>query len=220
MRTDALLQRRLPPPVPTARDLLHHWFGSETDDARVADAQSALWWGREPQTDAELRARFGALVVAAAAGELAAWSLTPRGRLALILLLDQLPRAICRGSAQAFAGDPQARRLTLQALQVGADRGLRPIERVFLLMPLAHAESMSCQSLSVARFQALADEVREPWRPTFSGFVAWAERHRDLIARFGRFPQRNAILGRESTPDELRFLEGAGSPRWPTPART
>jgi uncharacterized protein (DUF924 family) len=211
MRTDALPVQQMAPPATSTAELLQLWFGDDPDDARVAAEQSALWWGHHAHTDDELRARFGALAATAATGELDSWSLSPRGRLALVLLLDQLPRAIHRGSPLAFATDARARRLTLQALEVGADRGLRPIERVFLLLPLEHAEDLTCQNLSVARFRALAHDVPEAWRATFEGFVDYAVRHREVIVRFGRFPHRNAILGRPSTPDEIAFLEEPGS---------
>ena len=192
-------------------DLLEHWFGSSDDDAAVARQQSELWWGRSPDTDERLATDFGRLASAAAGGVLDHWTGSPRGRLALILLLDQLPRAIHRGTPMAFAQDAKALRVAEQGLSSGADRLLRPIERVFVYLPFEHSEELAHQERSVELFGELAGSVPEAWRETFEGFLDFAVRHRDIIARFGRFPHRNEVLGRSSTPEELEFLEEPGS---------
>jgi uncharacterized protein (DUF924 family) len=192
-------------------ELLDFWFGEDPDDARVAKAQAELWWGHRAETDEILQARFGAAASAAAAGVLNHWRGSPRGRLALILLLDQLPRAIHRGTPAAFAQDLDARRVAQQGMDSGADKLLRPIERLFLYIPFEHSEDLADQDRSVTLFRDLAALVPEEHRETFAGFVDYAERHREVISRFGRFPHRNAILERESTPLEKTFLEEPGS---------
>jgi uncharacterized protein (DUF924 family) len=192
-------------------ELLEFWFGEDPDDAEVAKSKAELWWGHRAETDELLQVRFGAAASAAAVGILDHWSGSPRGRLALILLLDQLPRAIHRGTPAAFAQDLDARRVAQRGLESGADKLLRPIERLFFYLPFEHSEDLADQDQSVALFRDLVALVQEEQRETFAGFVDYAERHREVIARFGRFPHRNAILGRESTPLEKAFLEEPGS---------
>ena len=163
--------------------LLDFWFGDDADDAPRA-----------------------------AAGELARWEDDPAGRLALILLLDQLPRNLHRHTPAAFAQDDKARALCLKGLTLGVDKGLSPLARVFFYLPLEHAESREQQARSVALFEALADEqVTRPARATFEGFADFARRHQVIVDRFGRFPHRNAILGRASTEEEAAFLQQPGS---------
>ncbi|MCU0305435.1 MAG: DUF924 domain-containing protein [Thermoanaerobaculales bacterium] len=196
---------------PTRDELLALWFGEGGDDAEIGARQAKLWWGGGPETDELLGARFGRAVSAAAAGALDHWTGSPRGRLALILLLDQLPRAIHRGTPAAFAQDAAARRVAERGIDSGADQLLRPIERVFVYLPFEHSEDLADQERSVELLGRLAGEVPEPMRATFQGYLDWAIRHRDVIARFGRFPHRNRVLGRASTPEELEFLTQPGS---------
>jgi uncharacterized protein (DUF924 family) len=129
----------------------------------------------------------------------------------LILLLDQLPRAIHRGTPAAFGQDAKARKLAEQGLESGADKLLRPIECLFFYLPLEHSEVLADQDRSVELFRELAASVPEAYRETFAAFIDYAVRHRNVIAEFGRFPHRNQILGRESTPEEKAFLEQPGS---------
>ena len=192
-------------------ELLLFWFGDDPDDAAVAKAKAELWWAHRQEIDELLQARFGAAASAAAADVLDHWSGSPRGRLALIVLLDQIPRAIHRATPQAFAQDAKARAIASKGLQSGADRLLRPIERLFFYLPFEHSEDIADQDRSVELFRELAAEVPDDHRETFAEFVDYAVRHRDVIARFGRFPHRNQILGRVSTPEELTFLEQPGS---------
>ncbi|MGL5608545.1 MAG: DUF924 family protein, partial [Aeromonas veronii] len=126
--------------------LLDFWFGDEADDVLLATRQAPLWWGKSSETDALLASRFGEQAEAAAKGSLAHWADAPSGRLALILLLDQLPRNIHRGTPAAFAQDPLARDLCLKGLSIGADKSLSPLERVFFYLPLEHAESREQQA--------------------------------------------------------------------------
>lgn len=188
--------------------LLDAWFGEPANDTQRAHRQAPLWWGKSGDTDDWLRSEFGALADRAACGELDAWADTPKGRLALILLLDQLPRNLHRGNPAAFAQDGRARQLCLDGLAKGDDTHLASLERVFFYLPLEHAESLAQQDLCVTLFEALA--LAHPL-PIFADYLDYARRHRAIIARFGRFPHRNAILGRQSSAAELAFLSQPGS---------
>jgi uncharacterized protein (DUF924 family) len=194
-----------------AIDVLEYWFGTEADDAAVAEQKSALWWGHAEETDAEIERRFGGLMEQAQDGELADWHDTPRGALALILLLDQFSRNVYRDTARMFAQDAAARVLTLKGLEDESVSSLRPIEQVFFLLPLEHSENLDHQNLMVERCLELAREVPEAWREVFENYVGFAEAHRKIIRRFGRFPHRNQILGRDSTSEEVEFLKEPGS---------
>lgn len=187
--------------------LLSFWFGAEADDDAVARRQAQLWWSKDPELDRRLREHFEAELQRAGAE----WPETPRGRLARVILLDQIPRSIYRGTARAFAWDELARRRAQTSLALGDEARLRPIERVFLYMPFEHAEELKLQDLAVERFEALGAAVPDTQRQTFDGFLDFARRHRDIIRRFGRFPHRNALLGRPSTAEETAFLQTPGS---------
>ena len=190
----------------TIEAILEFWFGSDPDDSMVAKEKSALWWSKNPAIDGEIRQRFESSVTSATAGELSDWRSNPRGRLALILLTDQFPRNIYRDSPRAFAQDSKALAWSLHGIEQGLDSQLRPIERVFFYLPLEHAESLEHQEQSVKYFCELLSIVNAGQKAIFEEYLNFAVRHRDVIARFGRFPQRNQILGRESTPAERAFL--------------
>lgn len=192
-------------------DILDFWFGHATDDTIVARQQAALWWSKNAQTDATIKQQFEATTLAAAKGELNAWSLTPSGRLALILLTDQLPRNMYRDTPKAFAFDSLALGWCKQGLRQDAHLQLRPIQRVFFYLPLEHSESSADQAQCVQLFETLAGQVDAAQQATFNYYVDFARRHRAIIDRFGRFPHRNGILQRESTAEELEFLQQPGS---------
>ncbi len=195
----------------TAAQVLDFWFGTKEDDAEIANAQASLWWSKNPKVDAEVRARFETAVAAAASERLVGWDQAPPGELARIILLDQFPRNIYRDTPQAFAYDSLALARAQEGLARGSDRHLRPVQRVFFYLPLEHAEDLAHQERSVALFERLIKTVRKDQRETFAGFLDYAVRHREIIERFGRFPHRNAVLGRESTPEEQAFLAQPGS---------
>ncbi len=203
----------MPAPSPSheAESVLTFWFGTGTDDNTIAQSQRKLWWSKDAAVDADMRKRFATGVNAAATGKHDDWAVTLRGRLALILLFDQFPRNIYRDTPQAFAYDARALLLAQDLIESGGHCNLRRIERVFCYLPLEHAESIEMQTRSVELFSALAADVPEQQRDTFKGYVDYAIRHRDVIARFGRFPHRNRILGRASTPEEIEFLKQPGS---------
>ena len=181
--------------------VLEFWFGGESRRGKAR----AKWFSKDDEFDAQMRERFGELHAKAARRELEGWRASPEPMLALVLLLDQFSRNLHRGDARAFAQDPHARECARQALERGDDLGFLPVERQFLYMPFEHSEDLAMQDRAVELFTALAAQtgVDSP--------LPWAEKHRDVIRRFGRFPHRNEILGRTSTPEELAFLTQPGS---------
>lgn len=183
--------------------VLRFWFGPPVDDGLPPPDVTRRWFAGGPRFDDECRAGFATEVDAALRGEREVWAETPRGRLALVLLLDQLPRNLFRGSAAAFAGDATALRHAREAVASGEDQSLRPVERYFLYMPFEHAEDLDAQRQAIALFESLAESQTAP---LFAGGVEWARRHIAVIERFGRFPARNAALGRPSTPEEEALL--------------
>jgi uncharacterized protein (DUF924 family) len=203
-------------PPPSAQNVLFFWFGPRPYTAARIQQHARLWFGEPdapeltPQTDDLIRERYADLTLTAERGELSTWESSPRRRLALILLLDQFPRNIYRGSARAFAQDLQALSLAVSGMQFGADATLDPVERIFFYMPLMHAESLDVQDESLAAFRRLLDEAPAELRRIFDSNLKYAVAHRDVITRFGRFPHRNQALGRESTPEELEWLATDG----------
>lgn len=191
--------------------LLEWWFGTGATAAEIAAQKQRLWFGYRPGQDAEARERFGDLVDEALAGGLHSWTLSPQGWVALIILLDQLPRMIYRGTPQAFAGDARAQQLVRDGLVQGGGMLLPPIQRVFVYLVLEHSENLAAQEQSLCHFSMLRDIAEPGERALFESFLDFAVRHRDVIARFGRFPHRNAILGRESCEAELDYLARPGS---------
>ena len=191
--------------------LLDFWFGPLTEPEVFNRDRYDLWFRNGRAYDAALRERFGDLWRRAEAGDLDDWAEKPQGRLALILLLDQVPRHIHRGTAAAFAQDRRAQALTLAGITQGHDRELWPIQRLFFSLPLEHAEDLAVQDQSVAAFSQLRDEAPMALREDCEGFLDYACRHREVIAHFGRFPDLNVILSRDSTPEELVFLREPGS---------
>ncbi len=197
---------RARPALPGWVELLQFWFGDDPDDARVAENQRPLWFGQRPEHDRAIADRFAGLLGAGEAGRLDRWRAEPRSQLASVILFDQVSRVVGRGTHRAFQNDGRALALARAMLDTDAETGLRPIERVFLFLPLEHAEDLALQEENVARCSALATSVPAPWRDAFDPFVDYARRHEAVIRRFGRFPHRNAILGRHSTPEETAFL--------------
>ncbi len=196
-----------------ARRIRDFWFGPLPMSAQTLEERMRLWFGgkgasaSQQERDATIRARFEPLIERAARGELDAWAGSPRRRLSLILLLDQFPRNIYRGTARAYAYDEQALALTLSGMQSGADAALDPVERLFFYMPLQHSESADVQEESVAAYRRLLHEAPAELRNAFEEALRFAELHRSIIERFGRYPHRNQALGRASTPEEEAYLQ-------------
>jgi uncharacterized protein (DUF924 family) len=198
-----------------ARSVREFWFGKLPLSAEALNRRIRFWFGDESaalrqRRDEHIRVRFGSMLERAANGELAAWADGPRRRLSLIILLDQFPRSIFRGRALAFAQDPQALALALSGMQSGADAALNVVERIFFYMPLQHAERREVQEESVAAYRRLLAEAPQELHGPFSSALRSAENHRMIVERFGRFPHRNRVLQRESTPAELEWLCAGG----------
>lgn len=192
--------------------LLDWWFGADPGTAtEIAAARHGLWFGKRDSQDREAEVRFGAQVEQALAGGLREWGEDPQGWLALLILFDQLPRMIFRDTPRAFAGDSLARPLLRDGLDRGWDRRLAPIQRVFAYLIFEHSEDLSLQNRAVGLFTDLLNEAADDERAVFAGYLDFAERHQRIIARFGRFPHRNAILARPSTDEEQAFLREPGS---------
>ncbi|HET6629630.1 MAG TPA: DUF924 family protein [Woeseiaceae bacterium] len=188
--------------------VLSFWFKDHELTAPQIDARMETWFGEDPVFDHEIEKEFAGDVEAASSGALEHWARQPQGRLALILLLDQFRRNIYRGTAKAFEKDKLALKLCVEGAMEKKDKGLTPIQRVFFYMPLQHAESLKVQAKSVEIFRKLADAVSPTYHETFETIVQFAELHRDIIERFGRFPHRNKLLGRKNTPEEEEYLAG------------
>jgi uncharacterized protein (DUF924 family) len=169
------------------REILDLWFAHET---------RAKWFKPDPAFDASLRERFASAAEAAGRDEHDAWLASPEGALALVLLLDQIPRNVWRGTPGAYRFDAKARAVADSAIAAGHDGAVEPDRRMFFYLPFEHSESLADQERAMALFGALGDP----------DLLEWARRHHEIVARFGRFPHRNAVLGRESTPEELAFL--------------
>lgn len=191
-------------------EVLTFWFGERCETADEIAALVEKCFEPNPDFDAEIAARFGDLPDRALAGDLATWRDAPRSAVALILVVDQFPRNLHRGSPRAFAYDDFALEVASAWVDEGADRRVAPIEAVFGYLPFEHAESLEAQERCVGYYEALAARVPATLQEAFSGFTGYAERHRAVIRRFGRFPHRNAVLGRESTVAEASYLEGGG----------
>lgn len=191
-----------------AEEVLDFWFADAPESPDALARRNRVWFRGGESFDSECAERFNDTLAAAARGELDAWKSTPRGRLALIILLDQFSRNIHRGTAAAFAQDDRALSLCKEGLELGHDRELAPCERTFFYMPLEHAEDPDVQRLSVHLFERLAEEAPEKWQALLLDNAGHAREHRLIVERFGRFPHRNAVLGRTSTDEEEAYLAG------------
>ncbi|HEF4760466.1 TPA: DUF924 domain-containing protein [Pseudomonas putida] len=191
--------------------LLDWWFGTSGSAKEVAAQKGKLWFGKRDSQDLEARERFGELVEQALAGGLTGWAQRPEGWLALVLLLDQLPRMLFRDTPKAFSGDIRAQALVAQGIAADFDRQLQPIQRVFILLVFEHCENLDVQNECISRYIELLEQQPESDRALFADYLDYAEKHQKVIAQFGRFPHRNAVLGRESTAQELEFLSKPGS---------
>jgi uncharacterized protein (DUF924 family) len=191
----------------TAQDVLNFWFGDGLQHDWPSTPLNDLWFGSSAAQDERIRQRFGPLVDEALNGGLSDWETSISTRLALIVVLDQFTRNIYRGQARAFAGDPRTQQLVLNTLAQHQDTALPSVGRVFLYMPLMHAENLALQDECVARFTQLCLTAPTERRDTLAGNLRFAQHHRDIVAQYGRFPHRNAALGRETTPEETEFLK-------------
>jgi uncharacterized protein (DUF924 family) len=197
----------MPPTAPvrgaTFAEVLGFWFG-EPQSPELGRSRPQ-WFRKDRAFDESIRSRFGATLEAAAAGRLEGWEDTPYAALALAIVLDQFPRNLFRDDPRAFESDARALAVARRAIARGFDRVLRPIERTFLYLPFEHSEELAAQRRALALFSRLRDF------PDCASSIDYARRHYEIILRFGRFPHRNAALGRASTEEEQRFLTQPGS---------
>jgi uncharacterized protein (DUF924 family) len=186
--------------------VLDFWFG-KLDAAGCADAEHAeRWWKKNAAFDEELRQRFGALHEAVARAERDDWLVPPRGRLAYVIVLDQFSRNMFRDTPRMYAYDAKALAAAHEGVADGADKPLAHDERIFLYMPFQHSEELADQERAVALFESLRDGLSGERLKRANDNVVYAERHRDIVKRFGRFPHRNQLLARASTSEEVNFL--------------
>jgi len=187
--------------APSAEDVLDFWFGPRASRGSTRPE----WFRKDVKFDAEIRDRFGELHARAARRELEPWRAEPASMLALVVVLDQFSRNLHRDDARAFAQDAYARECAREAIARGDEAKLLPAERMFLYLPFEHSEDLADQRYAVDRMRSLESF------PETKGLAQWAEKHEAVVRRFGRFPHRNAALGRESTPEEIEFLGQPGS---------
>jgi uncharacterized protein (DUF924 family) len=190
--------------MPGHAEVLEFWFG--TPETAATEAVITRWFRKDEAFDREIANRFGALIEQALEGGLQDWAWQPGPALGRVLLLDQFTRNAFRGTARSFAGDSLALAAARQMVAQGQDQALAPLQRVFVYMPFEHAESLEAQEEALRLFRRLSQEA-----PGLESYCDYAERHHAIVARFGRFPHRNALLGRDSTAAELAFLQEPGS---------
>jgi uncharacterized protein (DUF924 family) len=197
-------QHKLPP---QAAEVLDFWLADGLQLGWPSQNMGPVWFGADPALDQTIRTRFGEVHEHAITGRLAHWQAQPLNCLALVIVLDQFSRNMFRGTAQAYAGDAQAQALVQHALALGLDQQLPWVGRVFMYMPLMHAEDLALQQSCVRHFTALASQAPEALQDRLKGNLDFAHKHLEIIQRFGRFPYRNAVLGRSSSAQELEFLQ-------------
>lgn len=203
-------------PNATPGDVLDFWLGDGVQHGWPTQDLSKRWFGGTTALDEEIKSCFGPRVLQALNGELGDWATTARtpalGQLAQLILLDQFTRNVFRGQGHAFSGDEHAQQLVQQAIADHADQQLPWVGRVFMYMPLMHAENLTLQTECVARFAQLVGDAPKNLEKQLQGNLDFAREHEEIIIRFGRFPYRNAALGRASTAEEEKFL--ATGPRF------
>ncbi|MEO1209984.1 MAG: DUF924 family protein [Cyanobacteria bacterium J06638_20] len=188
------------------QSVLNFWFGDPTSPESSYAQRRKLWFSKSEETDETIHQEFMSLYAQAATGELDSWAVEADSCLALLLILDQFPRNMFRDTPRAFATDGKALAIAKRAIEYGFDQAFKPIQRLFMYLPLEHSENLEDQHRSVALVEALKEEDTE-----LEDAYNYALRHRDVIQRFGRFPHRNIILGRQSTTEEVEFLQQPGS---------
>jgi uncharacterized protein (DUF924 family) len=194
-----------------ADEILEFWFGKLEQPTDFPVEKSGLWFRKSEFIDQKIRDRFLALWEKASKGDCDDWAKTSRGRLALIILLDQFSRNMFRDDPKCFSQDEKSLKLATEGLERKMTRDLFPVEKVFFYMPLEHAENREAQARSVRLFSDLVEDVEPQMKSAMREFLRYAEAHKKIIDRFGRFPHRNKILGRETTPEEKIFLLEPGS---------
>ena len=190
------------------QDVIDFWIGDADVDPAAAKAHSKLWYRSDASVDRDIKKRFGTAMKRAAAGELEQWEESADGALALVILLDQFSRNCFRGTARAFANDAQALAIAKRAIEAGHDQNLSIVGRAFLYHPFHHSESLTEHNRHIELSEALVASAPPQWQEFASGHASYAHEHREVVARFGRFPHRNKALNRASSAAETEYLKG------------
>lgn len=197
--------------VSKQEEILSFWFGELQNSKEWSQQKARLWFGGNKELDREIDRTFGKDVMKAANGDYADWEGTPRGRLALIILLDQFPRNIFRGTPEAYQFEHIAQRHCIEGVAMQLDQKLYPIERKFFYFPLMHSENIQHQEYALVLFQGLKEAAPESTYVYFSKVEAYAKKYFEIIKTYGRFPHRNVILNRKSTDAEIEYLKQSSS---------
>lgn len=196
-----------------AAEIVDYWLADSRASAAAAFAQKDRWYRGGPSVDAEIASQFRTEVDAALAGDLESWYLDATGALAVVILLDQFCRTLFRGTANAFSGDPKALQIAQASIDAGLDRQMSVPGRVFFYHPYHHAESSAAQERALALIESIRIDAASEWHAYIDASLKGFGGHRDIVARFGRYPHRNAVLGRTSTLEEIAYLD-AGAQRF------
>ncbi len=194
----------------TPEDILTFWFADAVGDPAKAMQRRSFWFQANPAVDESIAKRFSTSVRCAARGEFTAWEQGPRSCLALVILLDQFPRNLYRGKAEAFEHDSRALDVASRGVAAGFLEQLSLVEQRFFVLPYEHSEDVSIQRAGIGLLKQIVDGADPEWKPSARVSLEFARRHLKIVERFGRFPHRNAVLGRSSTPAEQEYLEGGG----------
>ena len=194
----------------TPKDILTFWFADAIGDPAKAMQRRSFWFQSDPAVDKAISERFSTPVLSATRGELSAWEQAPRPCLALVVLLDQFPRNLHRGKAEAFQYDAQALDVASRGVAAGYLDQLSLVEKCFLVLPYEHSEDVSVQRAGIEHLEKIVDGADREWEPSARVSLDFAKRHLEIVERFGRFPHRNAVLDRPSTPAEQAYLESVG----------
>ncbi len=199
--------------LPTPQDVIDYFIGDAAHSVDAAQQMFSLWFKKSDATDTEIREWFQPLLETLSAGPLAKdWAgRGPDGRLAAIIVLDQFSRNMFRGSPRSFAQDALALKLAVAGIEAGQDSEMSEVGRMFMYLPFEHSEDIHDQATAIRLFSVLRDEARAPFRDMMENTLSYAHQHRDVIAKFGRFPHRNAIVARTNTPEEDAYLATPGS---------
>jgi uncharacterized protein (DUF924 family) len=193
-----------------ADEILKFWFADAADSPAAAAARGEFWFQVNEKVDRQIWFLFADTLSDAASGLFDVWAEEPDGRLALIILLDQCPRNMYRGTAEVFRHDPRAMALAREGVECGQLESLSVPEQLFFLLPYQHSEKLAIQKAGVELYEIVAAKAADEWRAVAEGYRDFAVRHYDIIAQFGRFPHRNQVLGRQSSGAEERYLAGGG----------
>jgi uncharacterized protein (DUF924 family) len=187
--------------------IISYWLGSSDSNPAEFKTQQKLWYHSKPETDNYIRTAFESDLASAENGDLSHWRNTAEGCLALVILLDQFSRNLYRGTPAVYANDAQAQDVVVSLLERNGHLGFNIPARIIFYHPFHHAENLKFQRKAVSLFEEMLEHAPDEWRKSISGNLALIKSHRDIISNFGRFPHRNTILGRQSTPEECQYLQ-------------